>query len=281
MLAWIFGLALILIIAVQGWRLHQTSATLLQKDGEIQSLRAEVARAAKTRESARASLQAAESVRSSGAGAAVPGSDFTVRSPMETLEWLKARNQHLLMVPFHPINGAYGFDTQMAIMLGLKPDEYDRLNAAIRQTQQQLNDLAIQAATAHLSPDGKTLQVTVPSLAAGGDALYSSLLNTFAQVLGPDRFQVFNALAGDTFDTSFDRFGLNPTSYVLTLQPLAPAAGPPLYQVTRNYTDATGKSRGWSNSTYRLPDLQKDLPVLAHFLPPELAQQATTTTGTK
>ena len=167
------------------------------------------------------------------------------------------------------------FSHEVAILLGLTPTEFDHIDAAIQQTKQRLNDLALNAATAHVSADGKTLIVTVPPLPNEGDSLYANLLNTITQVLGPERFQLFNEITGDTFDSHFDRFGLNPVTYELTLQPADVVGGTPRYFYRRSYTDANGKSTGWSSATVSRSSLENSYPVLAHFFPSDFGKQAT------
>ena len=274
---WMVGCALVILSAILGWRLQRATAALISKDGAILLLRAEVARTNDLQERTLAKLRAREAVGSSRQEAAAAARDSAARVQRETLDWIKRRGISLQVAPFNPVE--IKLDLQLAILLGMTPSEYDRLNEALQQTKQHYDELAVHAAANHVGADGKTLEVTVPSLGADGDSLYTSLLNTFREVLGPERFQVFNAVAGEGFDTSFDRFGLDPVRYVLTLQPADQARNAPRYSVTRYVTDANGTSSSWSSGTYTRSDLEKGYPVLAHFLEARPDGKMPTTNG--
>ncbi len=278
---WIVALALSILGATLVWKQYNTSTALRQRERELQHLRAAAAREADTDTKGRvnADPSAKERLRSLKSEAPSSARASAARFQVDTLKWIKLRRMGPLTVPFLPIDAGNTFSLQLAIMLGLTEDEYDRLNAAIQETKLRCDDLAIQSATSHLSKDGKTLEVTVPSLAAGGDTLYSGLLDEFTQVLGPERYQLFNALAGDAFDASFDRFGLNSVTYRLTVQSPEQDDAPSKYSVTRNYIDANGKNGGANTGTFSSSDLKKIYPVLAHFLRPDLGKESVPATA--
>ena len=157
------------------------------------------------------------------------------------------------------------FNRELVLLLGVTPAELEQLDVATKNTKKSLDDLAIHAASRRVSDDGKTLIVTVPSLSAESGALYTNLISTVKQVLGPERYQLFDDLSGEIFDRSFDQFGLNPLTYELTLKPVSTAGGVATYSFKRSYVDAANSGNfGWSSGTTSsaYPD-----PFLMHFLP--------------
>jgi len=193
-----------------------------------------------------------------------------LRSGVEILAWLEEHDFHLAVHPFN----ADAFDPKLAALLDLSPAEVDQINGALRQTKQRLDELAIQTATSKVSPDGKLLTVMVSPLPAQGDALYANLLGTIKKVLGPDRFQLFDQIAGAGFDGAFDRYGLNPVTYELSLEPSDTQVGGPVYNYKRYFVGADGKSSGWGSGVLSRSAIEATFPVLAHFLPADFGNQA-------
>lgn len=275
---WVVAWILMILSGALGLKLYDTAAVVRQRDKEIRFMRAEVARATKAKERVVAGASARKRTPAEKSDVSVRARESAARVEKTTLDWIKHLRAGSTPSPFFALVAGDKLNPNLAIMLGLTEEEYDRLNEAIRKTKRRYDLLAIQSATDHLSDDGKTLEVSVPSLAAGGDALYSGLLNEFGRVLGPERYQLFNALAGNAFDTSFNRFGLNPVTYTLTTQPTK-SGGTSRYSVSRSYTDANGKGGGASSGVYSLPALQKTFPVLAHFLPQDPGGSSAADTG--
>lgn len=265
----IVTVALAALVAILGWKLDQANAALRVKNAEIQSMRMQVARAEHTKERVLAKFQGRDDWQPAGPAPPRPVQASSARSKLQTWSWLHDRHLFLHVVPIDHLGGHLGLDPKLAVMLGLTPAEFDHLNAAIQKTERKFAELAIQKAVSHVSANGKTLTVAVPPLARAGDALYANLLNTFENVLGPQRFQLFNAVAGDSFDNSFGGFGVDPVTYVLTLQPTGNDGGTPRYSVTRSFTQTGQNGVGWSRGSYSRKNLEENFPVLAHFLPPQ------------
>lgn len=183
--------------------------------------------------------------------------------------WMKSHNENLSELPF-----TYrGFSRSLALTLGLTPGEVEQLSSAYLQTKKNFDDLAIRSAAGKISADGKILVITVPSLTGESAPLYSNLLDTVKQVLGPDRYSLFNELAGDGFDRTFDRFGLNPVTYELTLEPEKIEGGFARYPLKTSYIDVSREgSRGWGTGTVTRADLQENNPVIAHFFTPDIGK---------
>lgn len=268
--------ALVAVIAVLGWELHQASVAFSSKDAEVRFLRSQLTLAEQARTRVLAKLQTRHIPRTAKAVAAtaLPVRTSAAQTEIETWQWLKGRHLSLHISPIGHFDGRPEIDSNLALMLGLTPGEFDRLNAAIQKTYRKFDELAIQRATSRVSADGKTLTVSVPSLAQQGNSLYTGLLQTFENVLGPQRFQLFNAVAGDAFDNSFNSFGVDPVTYVLTLQPAGNGGGTPQYSVTSSYRQASPSGVGWRSGSLSLASLDKEYPVLAHFLPPNLDSEA-------
>lgn len=264
-------MALAVLCIVLAWELYERSQVQHRQRVELQAMRKDLARAEHERERALAKLQVQKD-RELGQTISRPGHQVakdtvTVTDKLQTMGWIQKRHLGLKMAPVGAFDHG-ALSLQLAVMLGLKPEEYDRLNAAIEKAKRQLDDAAIAAAKTHISADGRRLVVSVPSIARAGDTVYADLLNSMTQILGPKRFRLFNTLAGSSFDNSFDRFGLDPVTYELTLKPSGSAKGTPTYEIRSTATEPDSGGYRWGVRSETLAGLEKDAPVLAHFLPP-------------
>ena len=183
----------------------------------------------------------------------------------QTYGWIKQGGTTLQMSPF----SADGLNIELALVLGLTKEETNRLNAAVAEAKRRLEDASLRAAKGQLSADGQTLVVSVPPLPEEGGAAYAQLLDVFRRTLGEERFRLFSELTGDQLDRSFDRFGLNPVTYELTLKSANQSGENPAYPFKRYFNDAaTTGSTGWSGGAISRADIEKTYPVLARYLPP-------------
>jgi hypothetical protein len=98
-----------------------------------------------------------------------------------------------------------------------------------------------------------------------GGVIYEQLLQTFEGVLGPDRFQSFNALSGETFDNGFGSFGLWSSRYEVSVSAPATVNRAAVYRINMTSTGPNGSSNG--NLTMNLKGLSSQFPVLGHFIP--------------
>jgi hypothetical protein len=162
--------------------------------------------------------------------------------------------------------GNEGIDPTFARVYDLNPGEIAVLNEAIKATKEKFTAAAIQNAKAQLSPDGSHLAVEVPPVVDQGGVIYDQLLQTVENVLGPDRFQSFNALSGDTFDSGFGSFGLWSSRYELAATEQKIGKGVPIYRVLVTSKGPNGSST--SDNSITLKSIPTLYPVLNHFIPP-------------
>ena len=162
-------------------------------------------------------------------------------------------------------------NTDVVEVLDLTLVEKELLDSAFKQAKQHLDELREHAASRQVTADGKKLIVTVAPIPTEGSAVYSNLVTTLKQVLGPERYQLFNDVTGDSFDRSFESFGLNTVSYELSLEPISQPGSAPNYAFKQSFKAADGSgSSGWSNGTMDRSSLEKSFPVLAHFFTPDI-----------
>lgn len=187
---------------------------------------------------------------------------------IETLRWLR---QSGVPVNLRAFSGDK-FTPALGKILGLTSDETNRLNGAALEAKHALDAVRLGRASSHPSEDGRTLVVESPAIdPATSRALYEGLLGTLKTTLGPERYGLFNELTGDSFEAGFDQFGLNSLRYEIVLQSKPPPAGNlPYLEYKRHYVDPTGASQGWSDSTVSIAHIEKNDPILAHFIPPKL-----------
>jgi hypothetical protein len=196
--------------------------------------------------------------------AEVPLPKDPVLARLETIAWLKQNG----ILPYVVIFNSDSLHPLFARMFGLSPAETDQLSTAIKSAKRNLDDIAMKAATAKTAPDGSTVVVTVEGSSVEGGAVYAKLLNTFTNVLGPERYAQFSALAGETFERGFDRFGLNTVKYEITVEPAESNHPGPIYLIKSSHVDAEGNGSASGVSIFPAADAAKMFPVIARFLPP-------------
>lgn len=161
--------------------------------------------------------------------------------------------------------------TQFEKFFRLAPDEVARLNALISATRARGNALVAARATGGISPDGKKLIVDVPVFPEEGGAVYDEMLVGISQVLGPERFAHFDAVAGRQFESTFHQFGLQQVRYEVSLEPSATYAGTPQYSYRLYHADGEAFSPVSGGSAPAV-HLLRQLPFLERFLPPDFGQ---------
>lgn len=79
---------------------------------------------------------------------------------------------------------------------------------------------------------------------------------------------MFNEMSGDSFDRSFDRFGLNPLNYELTLKGEVRPDGSTVYSYKRSGNDNGAPGTSYSQSgAFTMKDLKEIYPIFSRFLP--------------
>ena len=171
-----------------------------------------------------------------------------------------------------PVFGQNRVNPHFAQFFELTPDETNRLSAAVAQAAQRMEDLADLHAVGNLDAAAGKLTVNVTAFPAEGGIVYNELLGQFQTVLGPERFAYFNIFFGDTFDQSFDGFGLNQVRYEVDLTPTVTPQGQTNYSYTRSFVTGDAKGRGQGGGQLPLPLLIKYNPTLKRFIPPSLVE---------
>ncbi|HEY4247440.1 MAG TPA: hypothetical protein VGM64_11320 [Lacunisphaera sp.] len=158
-------------------------------------------------------------------------------------------------------------DIGLVLMLGLTTDEWNRINRSILETRTQIEHLRLATAVSTLSKDGKKTIITLPPLANEVDPIYKSLISTLSTVLGPEKYNFFNKVAGDSLDQMYDNFGANEIIYEIANEPTANADGTKVYAYRRSSFASVGGAGSWSSSKAELGKI--DDPLLRGFLPPK------------
>lgn len=199
---------------------------------------------------------------SGGTGAEPDGSSLNQR--VAAIAWLRARGLPLGI-------GVTEFPTEQLgplfiSVFDLSTSEVDRLNASLAHARTKYDALVGSIATGGIGPDGTQLTVHVPPMPVEGGAIHDALFATFQQVLGPERFQLFNIVAADNFERSFDGFGLGEVHYIMDLNPSVAANGFKTYKIVRTSSNPDG-SRMTSNNQLDVENALKMFPVLRRFIP--------------
>lgn len=203
----------------------------------------------------------------------VPGAEPdgpTLHQRLAVIAWLKARGLPLGI-------GVTQFPNEQLSPLfisvfDLSASEVARLNASLDHARSQYDTLVGRIATGGINPDGAQLTVQVPPMPAEGGAIHDALFAAFQQVLGPERFQLFDIVAADNFERSFDGFGLGEVRYTMELNPIVAANGFRTYRITRHSSNPDG-SRMTSNNQLDVESALKRFPVLKRFIPGDINRQ--------
>lgn len=185
------------------------------------------------------------------------------------LDSLKEAGTYLSILPFvgDRINATF------ILMFDLTKDEVSQLEGALAVSTREYREMQSQAATGGLSADGQKLIVKVPPTPEVGGAIYNRLLNSFTTVLGSDRLVLFNAISRDTFDRSYDSFGLNTVTYEVDLTPAEGSTEQrKIYNLVHSYVAPNGVNKGYGTSRTGLQELKAKFPMVLKFLPPEFKQ---------
>lgn len=189
---------------------------------------------------------------------------------MDVIEWLQASGYHLqvpaIMWPRDKLN------PQFIKVFDLSPPEVARLEGSLKLAKEQIDALLSRAATGEISADGAKLTVTVPPQPTEGGVIHDTLLSAFEQVLGPDRFLLFNTMSGDAFEQSFDQFGLATEIFTVDLNPERMSGGRPLYQVKKETKGAEGRLNNNSIGRIDAAGVLDFAPPVKRFLPADFGQ---------
>jgi hypothetical protein len=182
---------------------------------------------------------------------------------LNALVWLKRNGLDHLQLP---VFGADGLAPQFIEIFGLSPSETATLNEGIRHARSAILAAARAAATVSVGADKGSVTVNVPSVPGKGGQVYDDLLAQFRNVLGPDRFEQFDAIAGTSFESALDSFGAEASRYELTMR--LDQHGRSVFDIKRSFT--MPNSSGWTSSTVYPEDLANAFPVLSGLVPPEV-----------
>jgi hypothetical protein len=152
-------------------------------------------------------------------------------------------------------------------VLELSAAEVTTLETFNLETKNAIEAARAARADARPSADGKTLWIEVPPLNTAQSAgFFDRLQQTYANVLGAERYQLLNEIHGAGIERAFDHYGLSPVRYELNLQPksVLPGRGP-LFEFKRHIVDATGASSSWTGSTLTYDDITRSHPTIARF----------------
>ena len=126
----------------------------------------------------------------------------------------------------HPIDRFDGckINAEFAFIFGLSAPEVQRLNQTIARTEAQVMEMQRTALQAGFDEKSGVLSIEVPSLPKKGGAVYDQLLAEMKTVLGDERSQYFDLMAGDSFDAAFSHFGLAAQQMTVKLSTTSPRA---------------------------------------------------------
>lgn len=187
---------------------------------------------------------------------------FSVRA--QSTLWL--RNTVGISVPI-PVMTMGKVDPLFAIFFDLTSTETAALDIAIGQASQSLGELARQHSHGEIDATGAKLVVEIMPFAEEGGAVYDSLLRQFEAVLGSERFSAFSSLFSESFDQSFDGYGLNRVHYEVNRNPIAFINKSPIYGYLRTSYTPNGNGNRTDTGAINLQDIEKKHPALDKFFP--------------
>jgi hypothetical protein len=183
---------------------------------------------------------------------------------LRALAWMK---DNLHGNGFPPILSVNRLNDQFIKVFGLTDSEVGILNDKLTQAKNSLDQISIAAATSQLDSANIKFNVHVPPLPAEGGQIRDQLMQSFADVLGQERYQDMVALGGQAFDGAFHQFALTDTNYEINLVPTTQPGGETVYAVKEILIYPEG-SISTGSSTVNPASIANAFPVLSHFLPP-------------
>lgn len=227
-----------------------------------------------TNEELRAKLMArAQSMASAQAQATAAKAEPPPWELMRSIRRDKSATVHL--TPFDVNTGK--LSEGIAEIFALTEQERDSLERAVDDAHRELALLMVENATAN-TVEGK-VELTVLPFGEGTD-VRTRLLETFANTLGPDRLEVFNANIphGSGLDQAFGGFGVGPVAGTIIRVPTGDSIGPQ-FRIGLRITTTIGSSATNVNfpNAAALPDSMRWLNILV----PDLGNLPVTSPDTR
>lgn len=206
------------------------------------------------------------------AGAAALAPDV-VAARLATLQWLQAAGMPVQLPPVSPFTDTT-LNPIFVKAFALDGAEEAKLRLALIDSRRRYDEVLTRTAQGRIDEAGKELTVKIaPSPEAGG-RIHDDLLDTFRNVLGPERFALFNQLSAEAFAGTYDSFGMGQVTLTMKLTPRHVPNGPDTYQIVRAVTSASGQ-RTLGTSQIDLATARRSFPVLFRFLPADFGSEPT------
>lgn len=145
----------------------------------------------------------------------------------------------------------------------LTPEEVATLQVHMTRAQTKINALTVANATADRGEDGNLVITIKPT--PDGASVYNSLLDTYRQTLGPERYRYFSQLAGDQFEQGLGYFGAQERTIVIKRNP----AGSPGFTFKEDNKAISRSDGGWGKSgpVANRQNLVEQYRMFAHLIP--------------
>lgn len=159
-------------------------------------------------------------------------------------------------------------DATLARLLELDANDTANLEAAFSRAASEIDVLRAAQAKMRLSDSGDDVIIDVPGVdPAASAAIYDRTVREIDSILGADRAALFRELAGETFQTSLGRFGLNATRFTVSARPIDILNGEEYHRTVReDNLDPEGRPLYRMGGKMTLAQLRENHPELNRVL---------------
>jgi RNA polymerase sigma factor (sigma-70 family) len=183
---------------------------------------------------------------------------------LDSLRVLMDLQRRKLVAPDLKLVGDDGVTPEFAELFGLAPAERDALQRSLLDAGERLKALERQNTSVGRTPAGDvTIQVR-PFPEAGGK-VYDAMLKTFAETLGPERYQAFVALGSEQTEKQLERFG-TPQRQIVYSRETTPA-GEIYYRIHDRQNRAPGENANYSSDLLTPERFRQEIGRMAEVLP--------------
>jgi RNA polymerase sigma factor (sigma-70 family) len=149
-------------------------------------------------------------------------------------------------------------------LFGLTPTEQKRLQQIVDDARERLAELERKNANTSRMPNGDVV-IHVNAFPETGGAVYDSLVNSFAETLGPDRHEAFLTLGVEQVEKALGRFGTPQRAITLSRQPSSPD-GEPRYAISEQYKLPT-ETGNFTSDAIEFEQLKERVGTITRLLP--------------
>jgi hypothetical protein len=128
----------------------------------------------------------------------------------------EAQKKHWLDLIVNPVTPDGRLTRGAVALFDLNEQQTAALEDTMKNARQRIDALEQSVASVKTANDGREVTISIPAYASQAGEIYDDVFRTFAAVLGPDRYAVFEAAATPQLESTFRQFGERERTITIT-----------------------------------------------------------------